>query len=294
MTKVKGFSLDRLIGTGRFSDVYDAAWELFGGYRLALKVAKTREVCDYLREQGRVQAGLSNYRSPSPYVVEVITDAWTEDGRACIGMELMTRSLRDALDAGHLRRGDKIDLTRALDYCAKIIQALGYVHRHGSCHGDLKPTNILLKTEGDCLRLSDISPKRKRGGDELESSLLEHEIAGAPAYIDPAGNSSPVLSDMYKLGVVVHELLTGRIPQAGKRPQDFNDEIGNVISDLVLECLENDPSRRVQSVDDFDSRFRNEVKADQAGRLYIVDRRSLARKVADGVRKITSRRLRPP
>src|SRR5262245_2073412 len=153
---------------------------------------------------------------------------------------------------------------RAVELIAKVARTVHYAHEHGILHRDIKPGNILLDREGEP-HLTDFGLARLV---ESESSVTHTlDVLGTPSYMAPeqaAGNNAAVgsVTDVYGLGAVLYQLLTGHPPFAGgttyetiklvleteqRQPRQLNPKIDRDLSTICLKCLEKDPKRRYSS-----------------------------------------------
>jgi serine/threonine protein kinase/Tfp pilus assembly protein PilF len=162
-------------------------------------------------------------------------------------------------------RGAPMSIRQAAELIAKLARTVHYAHEHGILHRDIKPGNILLDTKGEP-HLTDFGFARLV---EAESTVtLTLEVMGTPSYMAPeqaAGNNAVVskATDVYGLGAVFYELLTGHPPFAGgttfetvrmvldtepRQPRLLNPKVDRDLSPVCLKCLEKDPQRRYSSV----------------------------------------------
>jgi len=161
-------------------------------------------------------------------------------------------------------RREPISLRDATKLIAKVARTVHYAHEHGIVHRDIKPGNILVDTKGEPL-LTDFGLARLV---EAESTVTRtREVMGTPSYMAPeqaVGNNGAVSSatDVYGLGAVFYQLLTGHPPFAGgttfetiklvldtepRPPRLLNPRIDRELSTICLKCLEKDPKRRYSS-----------------------------------------------
>ena len=161
-------------------------------------------------------------------------------------------SLRDLLD-----REGKLDITEALRLGGELLDALGYAHRSGVVHRDIKPENVLL-SQGHAL-LADFGIAREEGKDRLTATGLS---VGTPSYMSPeqvAGEGAEAPSDLYSMGCVLFECLTGQPPFTGPdsravMAQHVMDPVPSLrarrpnvpegVERVVLRALEKDPKDR--------------------------------------------------
>ena len=161
-------------------------------------------------------------------------------------------------------RREPIPIRRAVELIAKVARTVHYAHEHGILHRDIKPGNILLDAKGEP-HLTDFGLARLV---ESESSVTHTlDVLGTPSYMAPeqaVGNNAAVSSvtDVYGIGAVLYQLLTGHPPFAGgttyetikllldtepRPPRSLNPKIDRDLSTICLKCLEKDPKRRYSS-----------------------------------------------
>src|SRR5881275_180262 len=161
-------------------------------------------------------------------------------------------------------RREPIPIRRAVELMANVARTVHYAHEHGILHRDIKPGNILLDAKGEP-HLTDFGLARLL---ETESSVTQTlDVLGTPSYMAPeqvVGNNAAVSSatDVYGLGAVLYQLLTGQPPFAGgttyetikllldtepRPPRSLNPKIDRDLSTICLKCLEKDPKRRYSS-----------------------------------------------
>ena len=165
------------------------------------------------------------------------------------------RLLRTILNEEH-----KIAIDRASTIAHRIADALDYMHKHGIVHRDLKPENIMVD-EDDQIKLIDFGIAMKEDARRLTfvnvSSLL-----GTPDYISPEqvkGRRGDQRSDIYSMGIIFYEMLTGRVPFVGQNPlavmnervlndvtppRDLNPEISPELEEILYRALEREPRHR--------------------------------------------------
>src|SRR5256886_5613312 len=155
-------------------------------------------------------------------------------------------------------------IRRAVELVVKLARTVEYAHEHGILHRDIKPGNVLLDGKGEP-HLTDFGLARLV---ETESTMTRTlEVIGTPSYMAPeqaVGNNAAVstVTDVYGLGAVFYQLLTGQPPFAGgttyetikllfdtepRQPRVLNPKIDRDLSTICLKCLEKDPKRRYSS-----------------------------------------------
>lgn len=206
---VDHYRIERRLGAGSSATVY-LAHDLRDGRQVALKVmakqgawasAENTELrARFLQEAGILQ------RLQHPDIVAVQA-AGESSGALWLAMDPAPGMPLDrCLDANTL-----LPPRTVLRVCARVALALGHAHRHGVVHRDLKPSNVLIDLASDSVKLTDFGIARlldsRRTGTEF--------ILGTPAYMAPevlAGNPASAATDLYSLGVLMYEMLSGRRP----------------------------------------------------------------------------------
>src|SRR5882724_4060459 len=161
-------------------------------------------------------------------------------------------------------RRTPMSVRQAAEFIAKVARTVHYAHEHGILHRDIKPGNILLDQKGEP-HLTDFGLARLV---ETESTMTRTmEVLGTPSYMAPeqaVGNNAAIsnVTDVYGLGAVLYQLLTGQPPFAGgttyetikllldtepRQPRLLNPKIDRDLSTICLKCIEKDPRRRYSS-----------------------------------------------
>ena len=209
-TSFCGLRIERLLARGAIGSLYLGVEEA-SGIPLAVKVLPmatpnssgnglTREAFE---REARTAIGL---RHPGIVVVHGVA---TLPGLGCIVMEL----LPGADLSRYTRPGRLLPEPLALEIAAHIAEALAYAHRQGVVHRDVKPANVMFDPASGGVKLTDFGLARAADAEATRSGML----LGSPAYMAPellAGARADAASDLYALGVLLFELLTGRLPFA--------------------------------------------------------------------------------
>ena len=254
------YRIVRKLGTGGMADVYLAEDQELGR-RVAIKILNDRHAADdqfveRFRREAKNAAGLSH-----PNIVSVY-DRGTAEGTYYIAMEYLDgRSLKELI----VSRGPA-PVKTAVEYARQILAAVGFAHRHGIVHRDIKPHNVLVGAEGR-LKVTDFGIARSGASQMTEVG----SIIGTAQYLSPEqARGSPVdqTSDLYSVGVVLYELLTGQVPFTGdtpleiamkhlsevpKPPSELRPEVPHDLDLVVLRALAKDPADRYQTAEDMDA-----------------------------------------
>jgi serine/threonine-protein kinase len=235
-----------LLGRGGMGEVYRAD-DLTLGQQVALKflpavVANNPNAVDRFRNEVRIARRVSH-----PNVCRVY-DLGEIDGHLFLSMEYV-----DGEDLGSLlRRIGRLPGDKALEIARKLCAGLAAAHEKGVLHRDLKPANVMLDGRGQVL-LTDFGLAGL--ADQIEGAEVRN---GTPAYMAPeqlSGTEVTVKSDLYSLGLVMYEILTGKRPfDSPDRRESTPTNPSTLVKDLdprveraVMRCLETDPSKRPAS-----------------------------------------------
>ncbi len=244
------------LGSGGMADVW-LADDAHLQRRVALKVlhsrfAQDREFVERFRREAEAAAGLQH-----PNVVAVF-DRGAIDGTYYIAMQYIEgRSLKQLIDSG-------LSVDQAVRLVRQVLEAARFAHRHGIVHRDLKPQNVIVDAEDKAV-VTDFGIARA-GVSEITQA---GSVLGTPHYLSPEqaqGMDVTPVSDLYSIGVILYEALTGRVPfeadsavaiamkqvsQTPQRPSSINARISPALDAVVMRALEKDPAQRFQTADAF-------------------------------------------
>jgi eukaryotic-like serine/threonine-protein kinase len=246
------------VGSGGMADVY-CAEDTQLGRRVALKLLHQRfaddhEFVERFRREASSAAGLAHQ-----HVVGVF-DRGSWDGTYYIAMEYLDgRSLKQVvLEEAPLEPG------RAIDIAVQVLRAARFAHKRGVIHRDLKPHNVIIDAEGRA-KVTDFGIARAGASDMTETG----SIMGTAQYLSPEqaqGHAVSAASDLYAVGIILYELLTGRVPFDGESavtialkqvselpepPSTYNHAVTPELEAIVMRALEKDPAARFEDADEF-------------------------------------------
>jgi serine/threonine-protein kinase len=278
------------IGRGGMGVVYKARQRSLNR-TVALKMILRGELAtpeDLVRFQTEAQAAA---HLEHPNIVPVY-DAGAHEGQAYFSMRLIEgQTLAARLGRGPLRPCD------AARYLAAISSAVHYAHEHGILHRDLKPSNILLDRD-DQPHITDFGLAKRVSGEAAAGRTATGAIVGTPAYMAPeqASNRRGVvgpLSDVYSLGILLYEMLTGRPPFQAPTPVDtlllvldqdplpprlLNPGVDADLEMICLKCIQKEPELRYASARalaaDLEAYLHGEALSVRSGRLVSVFNRT--------------------
>ncbi len=210
------------------------------------------------------QESLIIARLNHPNIIHVIDKGMTSKGRPVFVMEYVEgTNLADAI------RDNKYTYNERLDIAIQLCKGVAYAHKLDVIHRDIKPANVIVDQEGFA-RLLDFGIASFFKSDREDQSEETRLIMGTEAYMAPEQHrgiaETTKLSDIYSLGVVMFELFTGQLPSPnGLSSVQINSQVGQTVSDLIQRCLEPDPSKRPQSVEEVKTRLLRAVKGQHIG-----------------------------
>jgi beta-lactam-binding protein with PASTA domain/predicted Ser/Thr protein kinase len=254
------YRIMRKLGSGGMANVYLAEDQELGR-RVAIKILNDRHAGDEqfverFRREAKNAASLSH-----PNIVSIY-DRGEAEGTYYIAMEYLDgKSLKELI----LERGPA-PVSVAVDYARQILAALRFAHRNGIVHRDIKPHNVLVDAEGHA-KVTDFGIARAGASQMTE----EGSIIGTAQYLSPEqarGTKVDQTSDLYSLGIVLYEMLTGTVPFTGDSPVEIamkhlsatpeplsarRPDIPKALDLVILRALAKDPAARYQSAEEMDA-----------------------------------------
>jgi eukaryotic-like serine/threonine-protein kinase len=246
------------LGSGGMAEVY-CAQDLQLGRKVALKIlyrrfAEDGEFVERFRREASSAAGLQHQH------VVAVYDRGEYDGTYYIAMEYLEgRSLKTII-----QQEAPLEPDRAIDLTIQVLRAARFAHRRGIIHRDLKPHNVIVDADGRA-KVTDFGIARAGASDMTQTG----SIMGTAQYLSPEqaqGHAVSAASDIYSIGIMLYELLTGRVPFEGESavtvalkqvneratpPSAYNAAVTPELEEAVMRALEKDPTRRYPDADAF-------------------------------------------
>jgi serine/threonine-protein kinase len=284
------YKVVRKLGTGGMANVYLAEDQELGR-RVAIKMlddrhAQDEQFVERFRREAKNAAGLSH-----PNVVSIY-DRGQAEGTYYIAMEYLEgRTLKELLVA----RGPT-PIPVAIDYARQILAALGFAHRHGVVHRDIKPHNVAVAPDGR-VKVMDFGIARAGTSQMTETG----SIIGTAQYLSPEqAKGAPVgpTSDIYSIGIVLYEMLTGSVPFTGDTPLEIamkhlsatpeppsekRPEVPHELDSIVLRALAKRPEDRYQTAEEMDADLARAAR----GQAVAPETDEAATRVLSGVGAVT-------
>jgi serine/threonine protein kinase len=246
------YRLTKELGKGGFATVYRALQPALNRH-VAIKILHPEYVRDQRALRRFKREALAVARLNHPNIVTVF-DYGEHEGRAYLVMEYIEGSTLKG------RLGKPVSYTQALELVTAVASALDYAHSKGLIHRDIKPANILFTHEGRIV-LSDFGIVRLAD----DQSSLTRGVIGTPYYMSPEqalGREVDGRTDLYSLGIVLFEMLTGRVPFKGESPvatlsmhaslpvpvaRELNPSLTEGVERVVRIALQKTPEDRFQT-----------------------------------------------
>jgi serine/threonine protein kinase len=258
--QVSHYRIEELVARSGMASIYRAT-DMRNGQPVAIKIPHPEMEADpvlFDRFRREIEIG---EKLNHPGVMKVLDHG--EPGQVYMVMEWVPgRLLRKVLI-----ENPKMPESRARAITIAICDALDYIHRNGVVHRDLKPENIMIDAE-DRIKLIDFGIAGKTGARRLTFGKLS-QIAGTPDYISPEqvkGKRGDGRSDIYSLGVILYEMVTGETPFPGANPflimndrlvnhpvppREINPAISPALQEVIYRAMEREPQDRYSTANEF-------------------------------------------
>ena len=202
-----------------------------------------------------------------------------------------------------IRKMGQMSAGQVISIALQVCEGMAEAHRLGVVHRDLKPQNIMVDEEGNA-RIMDFGIARSVKGKGITGAGV---MIGTPEYMSPEqveGKESDQRSDIYSLGVILYEMVTGRVPfegdtpftigvkhksEAPQNPKEINSQIPDNLSNLILKCMEKEKEQRYQNVGEVYSELKNIEKGIPTTEKVIPKRKPITSKeitVTFGLKKL--------
>jgi tRNA A-37 threonylcarbamoyl transferase component Bud32 len=246
-----------LLGQGGMGAVYKARHKeldrLVAVKILPAEVSRDPAFAQRFSREARAMARLNH-----PHIVNVYDSGRAGDLYFLVMEYVDGVNLRQAIQAGHLSPQD------ALAIVPQICDALQFAHDEGIVHRDIKPENILIDQRGR-VKIADFGLAKLLGAAEMDHTLTQsHQVMGTLRYMAPeqmeGARAVDHRADIYSLGVVFYELLTGELPLGRFAPPSKKVQIDVRLDEVVLRTLEKEPEQRYQHA----SQVKSEVESIRA------------------------------
>lgn len=282
--RIGRYRVDSLVKAGGMASIYRGT-DVVTGAAVAIKVPRPELEVDALFFDRFHREAAIGRKLDHPGVVRVLPAE--DDPRVCMVMEWVEgRPLRDLLE-----EQKRLSPERAGRIALRLCDALGHIHEHGVVHRDLKPDNVMIDDQ-DGIKLIDFGIARQAGARRLTFAKLTKSM-GTPDYISPEqvkGKRGDARSDIYALGVIFYEMLTGEVPFPGPSPlvamnqrllsdqpppSECDAEISPPLRTIIRRALKRDPEDRYASARAFahDLEHPEEIEAAAQAKAVVETRR---------------------
>jgi serine/threonine-protein kinase len=247
------YRIENLVARSGMASIFRAT-DLRNGQPVALKIPHSEMEADVVLFDRFQREQVIGQKLDHPSVMKVLAD--DHHSQIYMAMEWVEgRLLREIL-----RERGKLPVERAMRLTVRIADTLEYIHSHGVVHRDLKPENIMVNADDD-IKLIDFGIAGNEGSRRLTFAKLS-QLMGTPDYISPEqvkGKRGDGRSDIYALGVMLYEMLTGKVPFEGPNafaimnerllnnpipPRELDPAISPELQEVIYRALEREPKNR--------------------------------------------------
>ena len=261
---IGNYQIINKLGSGGMAEVYKGYQENLDRY-VAIKfmhafLAEDQDFLHRFKREARAMASLRH-----PHIVRVFDfDTYGENSYYLVMEFIDGGTLKDRLTVSS-QTGELIPLEQATQIATEMADALAYAHGRGMVHRDIKPANIMLDEETGKAILTDFGIVKLVGGKDASPVTMPGALIGPPAYMSPEqalGEKGDNRVDIYSLGVVLFQMVTGQLPfdadtplavvmkqvnDPTPLPVDFNPDVPSDLQEVILKSLAKDPNERYQT-----------------------------------------------
>ena len=250
------YKIIKSIGEGGMANVY-LAWDTILEREVAVKVLRGDLSNDekFIRRFEREANSASSLRHPN--IVEMY-DVGEDEGKYFIVMEFINGKTLKSL----IKKRGALNLTEAIDIMLQITSAIACAHESLIIHRDIKPQNVLILEDGR-IKITDFGIALALNSNELTQT---NSVMGSVHYLPPeqaSGNNATVKGDIYSIGILMFELITGRVPFRGENAveialkhmrepipsvKDINPEIPQSVENIIIKATAKNPKNRYETV----------------------------------------------
>jgi serine/threonine-protein kinase len=274
------YRIESLVARSGMASIFRAT-DLANGRTVAIKIPHPEMEADLLLFDRFKREQEIGEKLDHPGVMKVFKDA--KRSRIYMVMEWVEgQLLRNLLSAA-----GRLPPERASRITARVCEALDYIHSHGVVHRDMKPENIMVDPE-DNIKLIDFGIAANEGSRRLTFANLSN-VMGTPDYISPEqvrGKRGDARSDIYAMGVMLYEMLTGKVPFTGNNPflimndrllnspvppREVDASISPALQEIIYRALEREPKNRYATAREFASDLEHQDRVGVADRPELKD-----------------------
>lgn len=254
------YRIDGVVARSGMASIFRAT-DLNDGKQVAVKVPHEEMECDPVLFERFQREGEIGRMMNHPGVMKVFDDA--KRSRVYMVMEWVDGTLLRRV----MHEQRPMPEERAIRIVIHILEALQHIHSRGVAHRDLKPENVMVDSE-DRIKLIDFGIASKSDARRLTFGKLS-QVMGTPDYISPEqvkGKRGDARSDLYSTGIILYEMLTGKVPFSGNNPfavmndrvlnnpvppRAVNSQVSPEMQEILYRALEREPANRYKTADEF-------------------------------------------
>ncbi|MFO0737402.1 MAG: serine/threonine-protein kinase [Labilithrix sp.] len=265
------YRVERVVGEGAWGEVLEAT-NVRIKRRVAIKILRQQYASNPAMVQRFEREALASTHIESQHVVQIFDAGVLADGRPYMVMEfLVGEDLGKRIDKAPKNR---IPLLESIGFTIQAARGLAAAHQANIFHRDMKPSNIVIaktKTGREVAKIVDFGISKLLNDQEGMSNTQTGTIMGSPVYMSPeqarGSKNTDHRSDIYSLGVVLYECVTGRTPfvadsfnellfkialEEAPTPKSLRPDIDQELNDIIMKAIARDPDQRFQKAEDLE------------------------------------------